>query len=239
MSAHEKRAWVRFFLLPRSHLHTSRYLLISTTFCLCRAWSQTCVSVLMFVCGLEYNPESPARAAQKWSINSVLKEEDEWRETHAARDTNFLRETNWRVPVQTDALNRSTRLPLTDNRTAQARLTDSLWTLTTIFAWARGGRWPTARWLRQSEEPAADWLLSERRTNRGTVRLFRGQINPGPKVAKMSHLLKRGGKKLYKQIMVICIVLIKIKCHSRNYKNNRPIDRWNIRTTDRTTERDR
>lgn len=126
MSAHEKRAWVRFFLLPRSHLHTSRYLLISTTFCLCRAWSQKCVSVLMFVCGLEYNPESPARAAQKWSINSVLKEEDEWRETHAARDTTFMRETNWRVPVQTVALNRSTRLPLTDNRAAQARLTDSL-----------------------------------------------------------------------------------------------------------------
>lgn len=37
---------------------------------------------------LEYNPESPARAAQKWSINSVLKKEDEWRETHAARDNN-------------------------------------------------------------------------------------------------------------------------------------------------------
>ncbi len=185
MSAHEKRARVRFFPLPRSHLHTSRYLLISTTFCFRSARSQTRVSVLMCVCGLEYNPESPARAAQKWSIHSVLKEE-----TRAARDTNFLRG----VPVQTDAL---------DNRAAQARLTESLWTLTTIFAWTSGGRWPTARLLRQSEEPAADWLLLERRTNRGTVRLFRRQIYPGPKIATICHLLKKERKKLYKQIVVI------------------------------------
>lgn len=77
-----------------------------------------------------------------------------------------------------------------DGQRAQSRLTDSLWTRTTIFGGARGGRRPILCWRRQSENPAADWSLSERRTNRRTVRLCRRQIYPGRKVAMFCYSTK-------------------------------------------------
>lgn len=45
-------------------------------------------------------------------------------------------------------------------------------------------------WLPQSEDPAADWSLSERRTNHRTIRLCRGQICPGREVAMFCCSLK-------------------------------------------------
>ncbi len=185
MSAHEKRARVRFFPLPRSHLHTSRYLLISTTFCFCSARSQTRVSVLMCVCGLEYNPESPARAAQKWSIHSVLKEE-----TRGARDTNFLRG----VPVQQ-----------THSTTERLRL-DSRVSLDSNYYICMNQRWAvTYCALATSERRTCCWLATVRTTDqsRNCPPVQKANLSWTNKLRRFAIYWRKREKNSTKQIVVI------------------------------------